>query len=415
MQRGPATGDAEEPRAQNAVRRALVEVGAGAGDLASVTRPLLETLQLLASVESAYLTSIDWDRQVQRVIVAENSAVLAIEEGTEVAWDDTLCRRAMESGRYATSDVAATWEESPVADELGIRTYVSVPVVLADGEVYGTICGASTSSVEIDEQIQSLLTVFGRLVADTVARERRLSAASAQAIESERLLRARSQFVAAAQHRLKTPLTVIQGWSSILLDSFGEMADAERTSALQAIDRSARNALAEVSSMLSESQTEALARDVTARPIDVVAVAGAVADDLAGLSTRHRITVETEAEVPLAQTDPEALRIVLEHLVENAVKYSPDGGEVRIGVERTDAGRFRIAVCDEGIGLPVGVDIFAPFTRGVDRTIPGSGLGLHVVQSLVHAVSGEVTARRNVGRPGSTVSVILPPASDAYG
>lgn len=397
-------------QAQNAVRRALVEVGQGAGDLASVTRPLLDALQAITALESTYLTSIDWEQQTQQVVVADNRGDLLIEEGAVIPWEDTLCRRAMESDRYATDDVPGTWGDSPVARELGIRTYVSVPVILADGEVYGTICGASSRALVVDEQISSLLTVFARIVADTVARERQLTVASERASESDRLLRARSEFVAAAQHRLKTPLTVIRGWATLLLDDQG-MGPVERRSALDAIARAASTAIAEVGSMLSESETAALARDVTLGPVDVVGVARRCATDLAALSAIHPIAVEVDGDVPAAQTDPEALRVVLEHLVENAVKYSPDGGRVRIGVAMSDAGRIRLSVGDEGIGLPSGgVDLFAPFTRGVDRDIPGSGLGLHVVQSLVHAIGGEVMARRNGGRPGSTFTVILPPA-----
>lgn len=404
----------EEPRTpvDDAVRRALVEVGAGAGDLASVTRPLLDALRRTTGLESTYLTSIDWDRQVQRIEMSDNGGSIDVQEGLEVPWEDTLCRRAMESERYVTDDVPGTWGDSVTARDLGILTYLSVPVVLADGEVYGTICGISSRPVSVDQPTESLLSVFSRIIADTVSRERRLTAASERVSESDRLLRARSQFVAAAQHRLKTPLTVILGWSSLLLEDEGSMGEEERATALRAIVRAAANANNEVRSMLSESEAAALALDVSIGPIDVMAIAKRCADDFAPLYPDHHIEVEAEAGTPDAHSDTEAIRIVLEHLIENAVKYSPDGGTVRIEIGLSDGGRVRVAVCDEGIGLPLGVDIFAPFSRGVDRNvIPGSGLGLHVVQSLVHAVGGEVTARRNTDRAGSTVTVLLPPAS----
>lgn len=394
------------------VRRALVEVGTSAGDVRSVTRPLLDALQAMTELESTYLTSIHWDRQLQRIEVADNRGELRIDEGLEVPWEDTLCRRAMESHRYVTDDVAAKWPESQTAAELGIQTYVSVPVVLPDGEIYGTLCGASSRRVSVDDQTRAVLDVFARIVADTVARARQLEAASDRASESERLLRRRSEFVAAAQHRLKTPLTVIQGWVSLLLDPQSDMADDERRGALEAIARAAASATADVGSMLSESETEHLGRDLAIAAVDVAAVARRCCDDLSALSSRHQLSVELEHDaVPPAHTDPEALRIVLDHLIENAVKYSPGGGSVRVCVGLSDAGRVRISIRDEGIGLPTGVDIFAPFTRGQDRSIPGSGLGLHIVQSLVHALSGEVTARRNPDGPGSTMTVLLPPAS----
>lgn len=395
-----------------AIRRALVQVGAGDGDLASVTRPLLDALRSVTGLESAYLTAVDWDRQVQRIEIAENAGTLAIEEGLEVPWSDTLCRRALESGQHVTEDVPGTWGDSGAARDLGIQTYVSVPVVLPDGAVFGTICGASSSRVHVDAETESLLAVFGRIIADAVVRGQQLDEANERVGEADRLLRARSEFVAAAQHRLKTPLTVILGWASLLVEDDGTMEEEDRQTALQAIARAASHATAEVRSMLSESEAAALALDVSVGPVDVGEIARRCAKDLGALSAAHRLEVVVDPEAPHAHSDPEVVRIVLEHLIENAVKYSPDGGDVRIDVGRSDAGRVRIAVCDAGIGLPSGVDIFAPFTRGVDRdVIPGSGLGLHVVQSLVHAVSGEVTARRNTHGPGSTLTVLLPRAA----
>ena len=394
------------------IRRALVEVGAGAGDLASVTRPLLHALRSVTGLESTYLTSIDWDRQLQQIVIAENHGSIAVEEGLEVPWSDALCRRAMESGQHVTDDVPGTWGDSEAARELGIQTYVSAPVVLADGEVFGTLCGASSGRVPVDAETESLLTVFSRIIADTVSRNQQLVEAKERASEADRLLRARSQFVAAAQHRLKTPLTVILGWSSLLVEDDGSMDEEDRLTALRAIARAAHHATAEVRSMLSESEATALALDVSVGPVDVGEVARRCVKDLATLSSSHRLEVEVDEDAPYAHSDVQVVRIVLEHLIENAVKYSPDGGDVRVEVGYSDAGRVRIAVCDGGIGLPTGIDIFAPFTRGVDReVIAGSGLGLHVVQSLVHAVSGEVTARRNTDGPGSTMTVLLPRAT----
>ncbi len=91
--------------------------------------------------------------------------------------------------------------------------------------------------------------------------------------------------------------------------------------------------------------------------------------------------------------DRDALWQVLWHLVENAVKYSPHGGEIRIDA-RVDGPEMIIEVSDHGIGLPTGVDVFAAFTRGPRSqvgTIAGTGLGLHIVRNLTSALGGTVT------------------------
>jgi signal transduction histidine kinase len=102
---------------------------------------------------------------------------------------------------------------------------------------------------------------------------------------------------------------------------------------------------------------------------------------------------------------------VLGHLVDNAIKYSPAGTVILLRALSADD-CIEVEVCDEGVGIPEGVDVFAPFQRGEDETVAatsGVGLGLHIVQSLTQAMGGTVDARHNDHR-GSTFTVRLPVA-----
>jgi signal transduction histidine kinase len=112
----------------------------------------------------------------------------------------------------------------------------------------------------------------------------------------------------------------------------------------------------------------------------------------------------------LVDADPAALQQVLGHLIENAVKYSDGGTTVVVRAFADGSGLVVLEVSDEGIGIPEGIDIFAPFLRGsaTDHR-PGVGLGLYIVRNLVRAMGGDVTARRNADR-GSTFTVRLPGA-----
>jgi signal transduction histidine kinase len=105
--------------------------------------------------------------------------------------------------------------------------------------------------------------------------------------------------------------------------------------------------------------------------------------------------------------DPAGLQQILGHLIENAVKYSPAGGTLRLRVAG-QGGSVVIDVVDEGVGLPHGVDVFAAFQRGPDHETSGVGLGLYIVRNLVEGMGGKVTARSNAAGPGSTFTVVLP-------
>ena len=145
-----------------------------AGDLESLTRPLLELLEAVTGMESTYLTTIDEPRGVQHVLYARNSRQMQIPEGLSVPWGDTLCKRALQEGRAYTDDVGACWGDSEAARALGIQTYLSQPVRNLDGGLYGTLCAASDTKVVLNPGALQILGLFARLIEHEVERERTL-------------------------------------------------------------------------------------------------------------------------------------------------------------------------------------------------------------------------------------------------
>lgn len=136
-----------------------------------LTRPLLEMLEAVTGLESTYLTSIDEAQGVQHVLYARNSSTMQIPEGLTVPWHDTLCKRALDEGRTFTDDVAGCWGDSQAARELNIRTYVSTPVRMGDGTLYGTLCAASANSHVLTPEGERILTLFAYLIGQQVERE----------------------------------------------------------------------------------------------------------------------------------------------------------------------------------------------------------------------------------------------------
>lgn len=146
----------------------------GARDLESLTRPLLEMLEAVTGLESTYLTEIDLGHDTQHIRYARNAADLQIPEGASVAWGDTLCRRALDEGRFYTDDVALCWGDSQAAQALGIRTYLSCPVRTPSGSLYGTLCAASAEHKPLLAGSDHLIAFFARLIAEQVEREQLL-------------------------------------------------------------------------------------------------------------------------------------------------------------------------------------------------------------------------------------------------
>ncbi|WP_458525492.1 GGDEF domain-containing protein [Onishia taeanensis] len=143
--------------------------------LEDVVRPLLCLLEEVTGLSSTYFTKIDEDKGTQTIIYARNIGELQIPEGLEVPWADTLCQRAIAEGRTFTSDVAGCWGDSDAARELGICTYLSEPIRLGENMLYGTLCAASTSSIDVPESTQHHLALFSDLIARYIEREELLT------------------------------------------------------------------------------------------------------------------------------------------------------------------------------------------------------------------------------------------------
>jgi diguanylate cyclase len=147
---------------------------AGTRTLEELTRPMLATLQAMTGYDSVYLTTIDAAAGLQHILFSTNARQMRIPEGLSVPWSDTLCKRALESGEMATTDVAALWPDSDAAKALGIQSYVSTPVNAGE-QLYGTLCAASTQSLPLTPPARELLQSFATLIGQQVEREAMLA------------------------------------------------------------------------------------------------------------------------------------------------------------------------------------------------------------------------------------------------
>jgi diguanylate cyclase (GGDEF)-like protein len=166
----------------------VAEAVSTARDVEELSRPLLDALHELTGLGSTYLTVVHEDRDVQEIRYSRNTrAGFELPEGLEVPWADTLCKRALDEGRPCTTDVADVWGDSQAAQDLGIEVYVSVPVALADGTLWGTLCAAdSERSGDLESHLPTM-RLFSRLIAAEVQRAQVVERANAEAERARRL------------------------------------------------------------------------------------------------------------------------------------------------------------------------------------------------------------------------------------
>jgi signal transduction histidine kinase len=242
-------------------------------------------------------------------------------------------------------------------------------------------------------------------VDDLVALERR------RADSAEQRLRNQTMLFAEAEHKLKTTLAVITGWATTLDESWDKLPDDLRRQGVTAIRRNAEDLAEQAGHLLDDARAEITALDLDPVRLDLAEMLDAMTTLISGVSRAHAVRFDRgDGEAVWAWVDPAALQQVLGHLIENAVKYSPDGGEITVSVRRRDHEAV-LEVRDEGVGIPAETNLFAAFQRGEHaEETQGAGLGLYIVRNLVEGMSGRVSARRNDNSPGSTFSVTLPGA-----
>jgi PAS domain S-box-containing protein len=237
-------------------------------------------------------------------------------------------------------------------------------------------------------------------------------------LTEERVLeRIRQDLVATVSHELRTPLAAIYGSALTLTRKDIELEDAMQTKLLEVIvDESSR--LADiVNELLLASQLDADRLEVHIERCDAQALAESVLDAARthlpeGVDVQLEETTET---LPYVAADEGQLRQVLGNIVDNAVKYSPNGGDVRVRLAPLDD-YVRFSVADQGLGIPKSEQsrIFEKFYRlDPDMTggIGGTGLGLYISRELVRRVKGRIWVEPNEGH-GSVFHVEIPTASD---
>ena len=234
--------------------------------------------------------------------------------------------------------------------------------------------------------------------------------------EERALEELKGEFVATVSHELRTPLAAIYGAAQTLRRSDVELGDENRERLLEVIAAESERLSRIAGEILLASNLDSGRFQVERERLDVEELVGEVVDAMRSLfASRQDIVIDVIATNGLAPVagDDDKLRQVLINLLDNAVKYSPDGGRIELRVER-NGNCVRFVVTDEGLGIPHGEQqrIFGKFYRldpQLTRGVGGTGLGLYICRELVRRMDGRLSVTSSEGR-GSSFVVDLPVA-----
>ncbi|HEX6490893.1 MAG TPA: ATP-binding protein [Gaiellaceae bacterium] len=224
--------------------------------------------------------------------------------------------------------------------------------------------------------------------------------------------RLKSDFVSTVSHELRTPLAAIYGAALTLRRPDLELDAGQRETLLGVVANEADRLARTVNDILWTSRLDSGTLQVAIERCDPARLAAdVVAAARAHAPENIELELQTAAAVQPVAADPDKVRQVLANLVDNAVKYSPDGGGVALSVEPHE-GAVRFSVRDEGLGIPPGEQrrIFDKFYRldpEMTRGVGGTGLGLYICRELVRRMNGRIWVESREGA-GSTFSFDLP-------
>ncbi|WP_432979051.1 PAS domain S-box protein [Dactylosporangium sp. CA-233914] len=293
----------------------------------------------------------------------------------------------------------------PPLAKYGLRVGLAIPI-RHGGEVTGTLSFFGDAAEEPAQSLIALLSGIAAHVGQFLERRRAEDLA-------QQLARTKDEFIALVGHELRTPLTSISSYTELLLHDEHD-DDETREQFLAVIARNAENLRAIIDDLLDLAGLESGYVTMVERPLDFAAVVREVADANAGAAQEKDLDVSVllpEGAAPVSG-DPPRLRKVVDHLVTNAVKFTPAGGRVEIRLDSDMAG-VTLRVVDTGVGIPEEERsrLFERFFRGSNirnQGVPGTGLGLAISRTVVERHGGKITLTDHGDKPGTTFVVRLP-------
>ncbi|UYK39152.1 sensor histidine kinase [Microbacterium terricola] len=397
----PPTAEPRAVTAQDVTRRdAIAEYGLIGRPPEPDLEGLVQLAATLCDVPTAVINIIDDHAQHQVAAVGFQPSVCARE--------DSMCAAVLDDPRRVVVSDARTdarFADNPfVTGEIGnVRFYASSPLITPAGVAIGTLCVFDEETGDLTPQHSRGLDLLAHQVVD-VLELRRITRELGQSNDQLRT------FAGQISHDLRNPLTALTGFIELAADS-PELADAPQ--ATRALAR-AESAASRMDSMISDLLDYArIGGQVRHTPVQLDELARTVLEDLDAALVQSGTEVDVDAGIQVS-ADATLLRVLLQNLVANAVKFSSAAGVVpRVAIGAVElAGGWRVTVDDNGPGIPAAdrERVFELMERGQTGGVPGLGIGLSTCRRIVEAHRGLIGIEDSpLG--GTRVWVVLPATS----
>jgi PAS domain S-box-containing protein len=328
----------------------------------------------------------------------DDGVILVDEAGIVRLWNPTA---AISLRRPALEAVGR-----PIADLLGGDWHsLQSRIPVASEPQAGGASRAQTLPVEVQGEERWLSISAVRFPGGTVYAFRDVT--DERAVEQ-----LKTDFVSTVSHELRTPLAAIYGAAMTLRRRDVAVEESQRDRLLEVVSSEADRLARIVNDILWASRLESGRMSIAIERCDAAAIANEVVDVLRSRAPEEiEVVVSKSRGLPQVAADPDKLRQILTNLIDNAIKYSPDGGCVEVEIGRS-GGRVRFRVADEGLGIPPAEQdrIFEKFFRldpNLTRGVGGTGLGLYISRELVLRMNGRIWVDSD-GRSGSSFFLELP-------
>jgi PAS domain S-box-containing protein len=292
---------------------------------------------------------------------------------------------------------------------------IVVPMMVKNS-VIGTLEVQTYSSNAFDLEQAVALEMVANLAAVAIENVRLINETDAARNEAESANRTKDEFLSVLSHELRTPLNAILGW--VRMYRLGIVDQDHYKQSIDVIERNANLQNGLIEDLLDVSRIISGKMRIEHEMLDVVQIAGEVAEGLRPVALNKEITLELSTGVQTLFIEGDHIRLqqAISNLVQNAVKFTPRGGSIRIAV-RKSKDRAEIKVTDSGIGieadfLPHIFERFRQADASSERSFSGLGLGLTIVRTIVELHGGNISVESEGNGKGATFTVALPLAAD---
>ncbi len=290
------------------------------------------------------------------------------------------------------------------------RSAIGVPLIYRDEKMGVLTLETLRAETGLSASHLPFLQALAELIVINV-NQIRLLQGTQQARAAEEADRLKSELIAALAHDMRTPLTSIQGYASALLLNDIEWDEESRVRHLQIIDEEARDLHTMIQDLLESSIIDAGLLTIDKEPILVPRLVEGLVNEMTRRTAKHRFVIGFPSDFPIVDADPRRIEQVLRNLLDNAVKYSPDGGLVVVRGQIA-GDEVIVSVADNGAGIaPEHLNrLFEKFFRvksPLGDKVRGSGLGLPVSRTIVESHGGRIWAESELGK-GTTIYFSLP-------